>query len=108
MLPRQPTHEGTLADGREPYEAYARNTRSRHVEARAAAAAPSAAGREQLALQLGELGLELPEMEGRGLVLLCPGHLHRIPRPSVDGDALETASFCRLFESVGSSGGGGE
>lgn len=55
MLPRQPAHQRTLPHRGEPDEADTRNTRPRDVEPRATAAA-AARGRQELTLQLRELG----------------------------------------------------
>lgn len=74
MLPRQTTHERTLAHRREPYKPYTRDTRPCDIKACAATTTAATRG-EELALQLGELGFELAEMEGRGFVFLRPGHL---------------------------------
>lgn len=74
VLARQPAHERALADRGEADEADTGDARPGHVEARAAAAA-AAAGGEQLALQLGQLRLELAQVVGRCLVLLSLGHL---------------------------------
>lgn len=55
MLPRQPTHQRTLPHRGEADKPDTRDTRPRNVESRAAAAA-AARGRQEVALQLRELG----------------------------------------------------
>lgn len=74
VLARQPTHQRTLAHGREPDEANTGHTSPGHVEACTAATSASTRSQE-LALQLGQLGLELAQMERSRLVLLGLGHL---------------------------------
>lgn len=75
MLPRKPTHEGTLANGREADEPDTGHARSCDVEASSASTTSARRRCQQLALQLRELGLELTQMKRRGLVLLSPSHL---------------------------------
>lgn len=74
VLAGQATHERTLSDGREANEADTGHTGPGNVETGAATAA-TARGRQQLALQLGQLGFELTQMKGSRLVLLGLGHL---------------------------------
>lgn len=75
VLARQAAHQRALSDRRKADEADAGDARPGHIETSAAAATAAAARRKELPLQLGELGLELPQMVGRRLVLLGSGHL---------------------------------
>ena len=74
VLAREPAHERTLPHRGKANEPDAGHARARHIKT-SAAAADARARREELALELGQLGLELAQVVRRRLVLLRPGHL---------------------------------
>ena len=77
MLPCQAAHERALPDRGEADEPDTGDAGPRDVEARAGAAAATARRRQELALELGQFRLQLPDVVGRRLVLLRPSHLLR-------------------------------
>lgn len=82
VLTSQTTHQRTLSDRWETDEADTGNTSSGDIEASAASTTTSRGG-EQLALELGQFGLELTQMIGGRLVLLSLGHLCRAEKKSL-------------------------